>query len=370
MCDLRTLTTSLISVLDVDTSDVNITTLTEKLKILTECYTNASILLDQFSILIKSCPEKELRPESEPEFDALLSRSPIVRCYKNSDEWHALYKKIKAIISTVDKQRSALHKLSKNMPREIGSKLGVVPEVSQTHIDVTSEAKLNLENIVQDLDSVLNDYHFNLQLSLEVDELPEHPILKSLANLSKYVKDILQQLEIYDEPIDVSMEEKSEINKSELIADTEDLIATMLLIIQSVYKKHLPQDSTDVDVLNAIDEIIENGDKEKQESNEILEDNHLKELLQEKLSSDSKLLKLEVLLNKMYNLLVKYVEFVGTRNEDVDEVKNVVMRLVPILEQTVLFVQYFVTQKVAVHRVSCKMLSILLKIFSDLALKG
>lgn len=256
------------------------------------------------------------------------------------------------------------------MPREIGSKLGVVPEVSQTHIDITSEAKLNLENIVQDLDSVLNDYHFNLQLSLEVDELPEHPILKSLANLSKYVKDILQQLEIYDEPIDVSMEEKSEINKSELIADTEDLIATMLLIIQSVFKKHLPQDSTDVDVLNAIDEIIENGDKEKQESNEILEDNHLKELLQEKLSSDSKLLKLEVLLNKMYNLLVKYVEFVGTRNEDVDEVKNVVMRLVPILEQTVLFVQYFVTQKVAVHRVSCKMLSILLRIFSDLALKG
>ncbi|XP_063385869.1 midasin [Cydia fagiglandana] len=369
LCDLRTLTTNLTSALDIDASGVNITTLNEKLNTLTECYANASILLDQFSVLIKSCPEKELRAEYEPEFDTVLSQSPIVRCFKNSDEWHALYKKIKSVISIVDKQKTALHKLSNTMPKELGSDFGPLPNVSQSHIDITNEAKANLESIQEELDSVLTEYHFKLQSTVITDETPEHPILKSISNLSGYVKETIVQLDTYDEPADVSMED-SETKKTELISETEDLVATMLLVIQSLYKKHLPEDKADVDVLNAIDEIIDNGEKEKEESNEILEDNHLKELLHDKLSSDAKSLKLEALVTKVHNLLRNYVEFLSTTDQDTEEVKNVVMRLIPILEQTVLFVQYFVTQKVAVHRVSCKMLSVLLKIFSDLATKG
>lgn len=366
LCDLRTLVTNLMNALDVDT-DTNISTIKEKIDILTECYANISIQLDQFSVLLKSCPEKELTAEFEAEFDSVLSNSPITRCYKNSDEWRELYSKVKSMITIVNKQRTALLKLINSMPKQIGQGIAEAPVVSQSHIDVTNDAKANLEKIQDVTDKILDDYKFKLKYTIVRDFEPRHPILRCMANLSKYVNETIIQFEKVEEPIDIVMVEDT---NNQIIDQTEDLIATMLLIVQSIYKKHLPQEkSTDnTDVLNAIDEIIDE-EKEKEESKEILEDKHLKELLQEKLSSDSKMLQLDLVINKLRTILINYVQYIAV-NTNVDEVKNVLMRLVPILEQTVLFVQYFVTQKVAVHRVSCKMLSVLLKIFSDLATKG
>lgn len=360
---MRTLVTNLTNVLDVD-SNANISTLREKIDTLTECYANTSILLEQFKVLLNSCPEKGLNADYEPDFDAIFSESPIVRCYKNSDEWRDLYDRVKSMASTVCKQKNALNKISNNVPKKIGQNMGDLISISQAHIDVTNDAKINLETIHNEINMVLQQHQFKLKCIVDTDYISKHPILRSIDNLSLYLKETITHVEKQDKHNESPMEDKS----NELISQTEDLIATMLLIIQSIYKKHLPQEksSDNIDVLNAIDEIIDNV---KEESKEILEDKHLKELLQEKLSSDSKMLQLDALINKTNNLLVNYVHYIAT-NRNTEELSNVVMRVIPILEQTVLFVQYFITQKVAVHRVSCKMLSVLLKIFSDLATKG
>lgn len=361
LCDLRTLVTNLTNALDVD-KNANIATLKDKIDILLECYANTSILLNQFIVVLRACPEKELG--EEPNFDSVLSDSPIVKCHKNSNEWKELYSKIKSMITIVSKQNTTLNKVLICMPKQVGKSLNV-PQVSQSHVDVINEATNILETMRNDIDGILKDYQFKLKIVVDIDFIPQHPILKSIENLSKYLKDVIDDLNELDVVCDVSMED--DIN--ELTNQTEDLIATMLLVIQSIYKKHLPQDKSidNVDVLNAIDEIIDER-KEKEESKEILEDKHLKELLQENLSIDSKMLQLGTLIDKLNELLVNYVQHIATYKNI--EVRNVVVRLVPILEQTVLFVQYFVTQKVAVHRVSCKMLSVLLKIFGDLATKG
>lgn len=361
LCDLRTLVTNLTNAIDVD-KDANIATLNKKLDILVECYANTSILLNQFSVVLKACPENELG--EEPNFDSVLSNSPIVKCYKNSDEWKELYGEIKSMITIVIKQKTTLNKVLSCMPKQIGKNLNI-PQVSQSHVDVTNEAVSILETMKNDIDGILKDYQFKLKIEVDKDFIPRHPVLKSIENLSKYLKDTINNLKELDVVCDVSMEDDTD----ELTNQTEDLIATMLLVIQSIYKKHLPQDKSNdnIDVLNAIDEIIDES-KEKDEPKEILEDKHLKELLQENLSIDSKMLQLETLIDKLNELLVNYVQHISTNRNS--EVRNVVVRLVPILEQTLLFVQYFVTQKVAVHRVSCKMLSVLLKIFTDLATKG
>lgn len=361
LCDLRTLVTDLTNALDVD-SDANYATLKDKLDILVECYANTSILLNQFSVVLKACPEKELG--EEPNFDSVLSNSPIVKCYKNSDEWKELYAKIKSMNTIVNKHKTALNRVLTCIPKQIGKNLNA-PKISQNHVDVTNEAVSIIQTMRNDIEAILKEYQFKLKIVVDKDFICQHPVLRSIDNLSQYLKDVIDNLSELDAQFDVSMED----NADELTNQTEDLIATMLLVIQSVYKKHLPQDkSTDnIDVLNAIDEIIEE-DKEKEESKEILEDKHLKELLQDNLSIDSKMLQLESLIGKLNDLLINYTQQVAT-NKNI-EVRNVVMRLVPILEQTLLFVQYFVTQKVAVHRVSCKMLSVLLKIFGDLATKG
>lgn len=349
--------------LDVDSTDTNISTLKTKIDLLTECYANTSIVLEQFYVVLKSCPEKGLDAEGEPDFDNVLSDSKIVRCYKNSDEWRDLNKRINALITQVNKQKNTLHKVSSYMPKEIGQVDTKVPVLSQAHIDIANDCRTHLNNMLNDIDGLLQDYQFKFKLST-FEVVPNHPLLKSIVNLSNYLKETVNELIKLDDNIDVSMDGAT---SDKLINETEDLIATMLLIIQSLYKKHLPIDNSEsTEVINAIDEII---DSDKEESKDIIEEKHLKEHLQDKLTNDSRLLQLEILIHKTQTLLGNYIEYISKGNVE-NEVKSVVMRLVPILEQTVLFVQYFITQKVSVHRVSCKMLSVLLKIFSDLASKG
>lgn len=354
------------NVLDIDDSTTNLSTLHTKLAILTECYGLTSIALEQFNVLLKSCPEKGVDTENEPNFDIVISDSKIVRCYKNSDEWKDLNKVIKALINNVNKQKNALQKLATKMPQETDLLENSVLVISQSHIDVANDCKTNLENIIEDIDTVLQDYQFKFKIPIH-DCNPRHPILRTLIDLSTYLKSINSEIEKLDSDKKMDVESGS-LDANSLIEQTEDSIATMLLIIQSIYKKHLPKDTTEsTEVLNAIDEIIKSDTKE--ESKDIVEDKHLKEHLQEKLSNDSKMLQLELLMDKIRHVLLNYVQYL-LDGKDVDDVRSVMMRLVPILEQTVLFVQYFITQKVAVHRVSCKMLSVLLKIFTDLASKG
>ncbi|KAG6451200.1 midasin [Manduca sexta] len=363
LSDLRTVATNLTNALDIDTAKTNLPTLKQKIDILIECYANTSILLEQFNMVLKSCPEKGVGADYEPDFDSVLSDSKIVRCYKNSDEWRELCRKVKALIANVSKQKNNLHKVVYTTPKQIGQHVGELPLASQSHIDVANDCEENLEKLTRDVDDLLEEYQFRLKSQL-CEHVPQHPILRSMVELSQYLKDTVNQLGELNKDSDVPMDS---ITSDDLINQTEDLIATMLLIVQSVYKRHLPINEN-MEVINAIDEIIQSQDKP--ESRDILEDKHLKERLHDKLSNDSKMLQLDSLINKTYNVLINYVQYVAKGSKDIDEVKNVVMRSIPILEQIVLFVQYFISQKVAVHRVSCKMLSVLLKIFSDLASKG
>jgi hypothetical protein len=369
LCDFRTITTNLTNVLDVDITQSNISTIREKLDILTECYAQCSIVLDQFSVLWRSLPETTMDLNNETiEFDSVISNSPIVLCYKNSDEWREINKKINSIISNVNKHKTSLLKLVHSNPKQIGQKFDFEFAVSQSHIDVINETTSNLEDLISDTDAILQKYQFKSNYPIEENYEPQHPILRSIVDVNQYLKDTIKNMEDLNKPNDVLMEDDT---LSTLRDQTEDIVATILLVIQSVYKKHLPKETNEnVDILNAIDEIIDKGDEEKeQESKDILEDKHLKEHLQDKLSNDAKLLQLDTLVNKTQRLFVNYTQYVATL-KDVDEGKQVVLRLVPMLEQIILFVQYFVSQKVAVHRVTCKMLSVLLKIFSDLSTKG
>ncbi|KAM3963373.1 LOW QUALITY PROTEIN: midasin [Aphomia sociella] len=362
--DLRTVTTNLTNVLEID-STVDISTVNQKLNILAECNINSTVLLEQFNVLLKSCPEHALDLQSEPNFDTVLSNSPIVRCYKNSDEWRDLNKRIKTVLSDVNKQKTVLNKLTSE-PKKIGKCIQYLPIISQAHVDIANEARSRLEKIRNDVNSILQEYQIKLKPSI-ANYAPNHPMMRSIVELKEYLTNTIKQIDELDKCNDIVMEGAS---NDKLINKTEDLLATMLLIIQSIYKKHLPQLSNEnIDVLDAIDEIIDSGNKEKEESKDILEDKHLKEHLQENLTNDGRMLQLETLINKTNELVKNYQQLISNQS-NVDVGKNAVMRLVPILEQMVLFVQYFVTQKVAVHRVSCKMLSVLLKIFSDLAAKG
>lgn len=375
LCDLRTLTSELTAALDFeDKEERNLLSMKPKLDILTESFGHASIVLEQFSTLLKSIPENTLGADYEPQLDNALTDSLMVRCYKNTEEWRKLNDKVKSLITTVNKQKTALHKLRSSLPNVLG-KSSNLPIVSQQHFGVIQEARDELDSVQVDIRVEILSVYYGTYKPKPIygEKQTNNPVLESLKRLVRYLEEMYEQLDGLDEPHDVEMEEDPVSKKTELVSQTEDAIATMLLIIQSVYKKHLPENkSDDNDVLEALDELID-GKQEAEtsdsESKEILEDNHLKEHLQDRLSLDTRTLQLDALNQKVQSLLANYVQYIATHT-DVEDVKNVVSRVIPILEQTVLFVQYFITQKVAVHRVSCKMLSVLLKIFADLSTKG
>lgn len=351
--------------LEIEDVNTNISTVQQKFDILTECYANAGIVLEQFVVVLKSCPEKAIGSDHEPDFDPVMSDCKIVRCYKNSDEWKGLYNDIKTLISDIAKQKNALQKASSAMPQKIGVNKEF-PFISQSHIQTVEDSRIDLELIDGDVVKIINEYQIKFK-TLITDYEPKHPLLRSLVELSAYLKDTVKEIEKLDETNDVPMEGSSD----GLIGQTEDLIATLLLVVQSVYKKHMPQENEDSEVLDMIDDFINDTEKMPEEAKDILEDKHLKELLQDNITSDTRMLQLDTIISKTRNLFVSYVKYLDVKPLPfIEGVRSAVMRLVPILEQTVLFVQYFVAQKVAVHRVSCKMLSVLLKIFSDLAAKG
>ncbi|XP_047513354.1 midasin [Pieris napi] len=361
ICDLRTVSAGLTDALELDVVDVQLSTIDDKVEILSECFANASILLDQFSIVLKSLPEANVGSGSELQFDRKITRSRLPQCYNKSDEWTSLYKKVKYIIAMVDKRRLSLNKLTAK-PKRIGRTVEA-SSISQNHIDVTNDAIVALGSIKENVKMLLEEYKFDVRYPL-AHEGTRHPILRGLEDLEEHISDTLYEIRNLDESVDASMED----SRDDFLERAEDVVAVMLLTVQSLYKEHLQRDSGE-DILDVIDDFIDDDKKSDQESKEILEDKHLKGLLHDKLSRDGKLLQLDVLIAKLQSLTIDYIRYISTK-KDVDEVRSVVMRVVPILEQIVLFAQYFVSQKVAVHRVSCKMLSVLLKIFSDLATKG
>lgn len=370
LCDIRVLTSKLLLELDVNESaNDNNASIKQRRDILFETYCNAAILLEQFIVLLKSCPEKGMSLQNEPAFDSVLSDSPIVNCYRNTEEWKHLYDKTKKILAVVNKQKTSLLKLNDLLPRVLGKNKVQITTISQNERDVTIEANDQLQFIKNEINCLINEYQFKLKSNNEDGFVQQHPIFRSIVILSQYIEKATYKL---DELIKVTFEPMNEDDKdpmSDFVEQSEDLIATMLLIIQSLYKKHSNNSKYDENVLNAIDEIIDEDhvkECEHEDSKEILEENHLKEMLQENLSSDVKMLQFDVLLEKIRKVIEVYTEKIGRTTA----AKDIVVRVIPILEQLVLFVQYFITQQVAVHRVTCKMLSVLLKIFTDFSTKG
>lgn len=371
VCELRDITTNLTAALDVNEETKITNVIKQKINILTQCFIHTMINLEQFREILKSCPENGISDMFEPAFDAELSNSRIVTCYKDSEDWNKLYTKVKSILAIVKKHKTALQKVNNLVPNILGKRVKLI-SISQAHIDVTTDAYNNLKLINKDINDLLLNYQFKFKNSVIDNYIPEHPLLQNIVALSTYLNNTIKKVDNLYKNIK-SNEENNKDTINNFTKETEDLIASMLLTIQSIYKIHLPKEQEENDVLDAIDEMIDDNVEHKEPSTEvyqeILEENHLKELLQEKLLRDIKLLQIDSLIEKTKILHNRFVHKLQS-SDDVEALKNIIMRAIPILEQFTLFVQYFLIQQVSLHRVSCKMFSILLKIFIDLSTKG
>lgn len=144
--------------------------------------------------------------------------------------------------------------------------------------------------------------------------------------------------------------------------ELENVIHCVLIPMQTIYKKYsklkknLPGNS---------DENEATGD-EKTDTDGLIEENHLKTRINYELLSELEILNVEKVTRKLTNVLLT-VQY--GKCSDALNVSQKIIRILPILEQYHLFCKYFLMQQIGAHKVSTKMLSVMLTVFVELGSK-
>lgn len=215
--------------------------------------------------------------------------------------------------------------------------------------DLKSSTKACTENASRfnsDADKLVNKF---TQITNNLSELKEYFVIEN--EYSVYGKCIVElhctmKQKIYDIE---ALYNASQLSSLTIEDELDNLAHSILMAIQNIYKK-----------LNTTDETTESTNEEELS----LVPNHLKEKMHNELALDISLLNLQKINSKLRKVLDSV--FTSTNQQ----VNNQLTSLLPLVKQFELLVNYFFIQQLGSHKLSTKMLSIMLSVFLELTTKG
>lgn len=226
--------------------------------------------------------------------------------------------------------------------------------------------------------------YFHNSNSLNAIETKFNRITCELKSLSEYLKlgqndeylvfakplvDLLQSLNIDTESNDMIVDTSDENNAHQnIINELENIVHHILVSIQNIYKKYSTQKSSEE--IPANNEAAAEGDDQEEEEEETIQKNHLKQKITGEINADWQTLSLANVSNKLSKIAT---EIYHSDNESSATRLECIKKLVsiqPILEQFELLCKYYLIQQLAAHKVSTKMLSVMLIVFIELTAKG
>ncbi|XP_025832475.1 midasin isoform X2 [Agrilus planipennis] len=297
----------------------------EKLK---DCLSNVVITMEQYKIYLLTAPE-------QPVFDSnlklnipVLMPEPIDYIhYKHDQCWD---KAMCLVQEAKDKAQKLLSSLK--------------------HYD-NSDFKLfalhDTEEIVFEFTTIV-DKIVNLS-----SIIGNTPLADALKHLKAEIRSVSNQLVINANNL---LKVKEIVTPDEFRKTIKNLEDHVLLSIQNIYKKY------EEDIQKEKNKSLENTDEDL-----ALNDNHLKMLILQKLDDDIELINMKNILTDIH----KIISNINTMDsKTILEIKTDLSKTFPLLEQLLLFYQYFVTQQVLTYRITSKLTSIILNIFIDLLTKG
>lgn len=288
---------------------------------------NLLITIAQCKVLLEAIPEEPSFGEDIIEIPVLSPESQTFSVLKNDAAWTKSSSNATELISIAHKLHVLMEKTNRSVP----------------------SAELRLANpkfvLLQDKDNLISNFE---SLLLKLRELQgffgKMPVSDSLAWLESDAAELKGNYEVINEFI------SSDGNDDDVKLLSQQLMEKMLVIMQNIYKKYAANEQT----TDAEDE-----------DDYTLHDNHFKVMILQNLNEDLNHLQFK----DLFKLLHKTCTAVFTNNPSVST-KNTLCHLIPLLEQTSLFHQYYITQQVSAYRTTCKMTSILLNIFIELLSKG
>lgn len=182
------------------------------------------------------------------------------------------------------------------------------------------------------------------------------PIAKPVLELSTYVNDTIQQ----------TFEESTafpECNFESMDNDLEAIIHAMLISLQKLYKKYPSKNATTDE-----EDKLQTKRKSTEDNNDEIEDQHLKKKLYGALKDDWSVMDMEKINEQLMNILLT-IKLSEPSKEKIDCIQKL-LSIQPLLEQYNLMAEYFLCQQLGAHKVSVKMLSIILTVFVEIGTKG
>lgn len=164
--------------------------------------------------------------------------------------------------------------------------------------------------------------------------------------------------------------------------ELENIVHHVLLSMQNIYKKYSVEQENlyvgPIAVENGVqnakaDEPIENGQEKEGEDEvgELIQPNHLKSKITQEIQTDLVTLNASTILSKLSKIVtvIRHSRCSGDDSQRILCAKKLIS-ILPILEQYELLCKYYLIQQFGAHKISTKLLSVMLTVFIELGAKG
>uniref|UniRef100_A0A182JR05 Midasin n=1 Tax=Anopheles christyi TaxID=43041 RepID=A0A182JR05_9DIPT len=274
---------------------------------------------------------------------------------------------------------------------------GMIAKQTQDALKQTVELNEQVEKTTNDtycmrvrivqLERVLADIREKLISLKDAFKFPNN--VEMVENYSVYgqsVIELLQRFERYENERDLRGTTSTQgsnmldglFDEDSVNNEIENIIHSLLIAMQTIYKKYseiLPE-SAEKKEEGTIGQAEDDGDEDEDEdeSGYNLQEQHLKQKINADLLGDLKTLNMSKVVGKLQGLVAQLeetgVEITATENTRLRTLILKLTRLIPILEQYNLLVEYYLIQQLGAHKICSKMLSVMLTVFIELATKG
>ncbi|XP_041350636.1 midasin-like [Gigantopelta aegis] len=305
--------------------------------------------LQQFVILLHSCPSRPdaSRPYPSPFPPEKLSAMSLV-C-KGDDSWNHCLEVTKQLIVMAEEEQMKLLEITDQLH-------------DWNDFRILKNCLKSFENFVPELNkmSVLfNHPHKNSPCCLNETLLYlSGEISKHIENFSSWSDELSEDR---DTPLDLVGERVTEFSSS-----IDDVIAAMLLGVQNLVMHHAKDSCSVLEAEKSKDVTNEDADMKK---------GHLSVFLIDGLNTDVQNLQLSKVTKIMESLLTSLSTMRDSQSDTAGLQESsicikLLLRCYPMLHQYMKVVEFFAGQMIGVYRVSGKLLSVLLGLFTELASKG
>ncbi|XP_057664406.1 midasin [Diorhabda carinulata] len=288
-------------------------------------------IINQYQIILNTCPEETSFNLEKLEIYVLKPNLEKRIIHKKDEMWSMAETRIILIKKTCDELILQFLNLNSILPSTeydiCRTKYVPVPKINQVN-----KALRDLKECVNDLKQIFG--HIEITKTLNVIQKEVDAIIKIIHESKSFEN-------FFDISVNHNFDKEIEIFSNKIID-----------ILKKLRKKY----KTDMDKSRS-DETNEDELKEE----------HLNKLLIDNLFSDVMDLDMKTVLEHTDRVVSCLMT---SPLETLESRKSLTIEFLPIMEQTVLLYQYFVTQQVSCYRMSCKMASIILNIFIELASKG